>query len=326
MGASSAEALTIIPVYDSSVTSLANAATVEAAFQAVANEFDDSFAAPVTVKIGVSWGKVNGHSLGWGNIAASQSPLTGPFSYSDVAAIFAADAASNPTDVSMALAAANLAANSPAGSLPYEVPYAQAQAIGFLPPTMNPDSGYVGFSSSTTWDYSPANGISTGAYDFQGLAAHEISEVLGRITGLATSRPIYATLMDALRYSAPGASSFSYSTPAYLSIDGGVTKLGAFNYSGAGDRSDWLPVAGDAQSAFLSTGVRYGLSSGDMTALDVLGWGAWTRLVSYASIGDVGFASPSDGRGVPEPGTWLLMLTGLGLVGAATRRRRRSAA
>src|ERR1700722_6629858 len=113
-GATSAKALTITPVFDSSITSLANAATVEAAFTAVADQFDESFSTPVTIKIGVSWGKVNGGALGAGDISSSQSALTGPFSYSTIADAFKAEAAVNPKDANMVSAARNLPKSSPA--------------------------------------------------------------------------------------------------------------------------------------------------------------------------------------------------------------------
>ena len=321
-GATPASALTIKPIFDSSITSLANAATVEAAFNTVANEFDATFSTPVTIKIGVSWGKVNGSSLGSGNIAASQDPLNGPFLYSDIVGAFQADAAANPGDKSMVSAAANLPVNSPAGSLSYQLPYAEAQALGFLPASINPDSGYVGFSSTAKWDFDSTDGITPGYYDFQGLAAHEISEVLGRITGLRSSTPSYATMFDLLRYSAPHASSFSFSSAAYFSVDGGVTNLDPFNLVGSGDRSDLNAVKGDAQDALLNTGTAYGLSSSDLTALDVLGWGSWAPTGGLIKVGSLPASAISAAMGTPEPSTWIMLLLGFGLVGAARRRAR----
>ena len=314
--------MTIIPIYDSSITSRGNAAAIEAAFGAVASEFDHAYARNVTVKIGVSWGKVGGAPLPSGDIGASRMPLATGYTYADLVDFFKADAAANPTDTNMAILAARLPAKSPAGSLYYDMPYAEAQAVGVLPDKIAADSGYVGFSSSVAWDYSPSNGISPGTYDFEGVAAHEISEVLGRITGLYTSNPTYATPIDALRYSAPGVSSFSYSQSAYFSINGGRTNLGAFNASGGGDRTDWRAITGDAQNAYFVTGVDYALSTADKTLLDVLGWGAAAPSVR------IGSSSPADapsgsgaGMAVPDPATWVLLLTGIGMVGGAVRSR-----
>ncbi len=320
----SANALVIDPIFDTSITSLANAATVEASVNAVVGQFEASFSTPVTVKIGVSWGRINGSALPSGDISASQSTLTGPFRYSDIVGAFQDDAAENPNDSNAVLAAANLPKLSPAGSLYYEMPYAQAQALGFLPASISPDSGYIGFSSTTKWDFDPTNGVGTGYYDFQGAVAHEISEVLGRVTGLVGTRPTYATMFDVLRYSAPHASSFSYNAAAYFSLNGGVTNLSWFNTTGTGDRSDVRSVAGDAQDAFVSTSTVYGLSTADLTALDVLGWGSWESLPNNAMVGDAGLSPISAGMSVPEPTTWMTMLLGLGLAGAVTRRSARA--
>ena len=319
-----AEAMTIVPIYDSSITSQRNAATIEAAFKTVANEFDKAFATNVTVKIGVSWGKVDGAALPGGDVASSRMPLLSGFTYSDVTNLFRKDGLDNRADASMVTLAAHLPAASPAGSRGYAIPYAEAQAVGYLPATIAPDSGYVGFSSSAIWDYSPANGISAGSYDFEGAAAHEISEVLGRITGLYTTSPIYATPLDVLRYSAPRVSSFSYSQPAYFSINGGLTSLGAFNVSGGGDRTDWKSITGDAQDAFLSSGVDYALSAADKTVLNVLGWGAAAPTVTIGSVNPGAVVGSGAGMGVPEPMTWWLLLSGLGLAGGAVRARSRA--
>ena len=317
--------MTIIPIYDSSITSRGNAAAIEAAFGAVASEFDHAYARNVTVKIGVSWGKVDGAALPSGDIGASRMELATGYAYADVVGFFKAAAAANPTDVNMATLAAHLPAKSPAGSLYYAIPYAEAQAIGELPAKIYADSGYVGFSSSVAWDYNPSNGISPGTYDFEGVAAHEISEVLGRITGLYTSRPTYATPIDALRYSAPGASSFSYANSAYFSINGGVTNLGTFNISGHGDRTDWHAIPADAQNAYFSPGVDYALSTADKTLLDILGWGAAAPSITIGSVTPGGpLMGSGGGMAVPEPAMWTLMLAGFGSVGVAMRMQRRN--
>src|SRR5579859_5559330 len=80
LGATSpAQALNIVPVYDASLTSLANAAVVEAAFQTVANEFDAAYSTPITLKIAVGWGEVDGQGLGAGNVGASLDFLRAGF-------------------------------------------------------------------------------------------------------------------------------------------------------------------------------------------------------------------------------------------------------
>ena len=184
---------------------------------------------------------------------------------------------------------------------------------GSIPPTL------FSFNSAST----PA-----GQYDFVALAEHEISEVMGRLSGLSSSKPAYATPYDLFRYSAAGKNSFSYSTAAYFSVNGGVSDLGAFNYSGGGDRGDWLTTSTttDELRRDCDDGRRHGLSAADLTALDALGWntannpGGWVT-ADIASTHSVALAGD-----LPEPETWSLMILGAGFAGASLRRRRSSGA
>ena len=106
---------------------------------------------------------------------------------------------------------------------------AEAKALGLLNITTNID-GYVGFSSTASFDYNNTNGVT--GYDFFGVVAHEISEVMGRsllvgqtISGLTNS---YDPL-DLFHYSSAGGRDLVGTTPGYFSIDGGATGLNTFN-------------------------------------------------------------------------------------------------
>lgn len=95
---------------------------------------------------------------------------------------------------------------------------------------------------------------------------HEITHALGRV-----SYSWGTTGFDLYRYSAPGVWASTETAAAYLSIDGGMTSLGAFSMTG--DRADWSGVmATDAQAAFLGTGIQFLYSQSDIIALNALGY------------------------------------------------------
>ncbi|HEV7384899.1 MAG TPA: NF038122 family metalloprotease [Phenylobacterium sp.] len=322
--AAPSHALTIIPHFDTSITSLSNAAAIQSAFNAVAHDYAISFNNPATVNVNVSWGSVAGQALPSNAVGASVSNLYGYFSYGQIRNDLTSFSAANPSDTSLATAVKYLPQTTPAGPTRYVVPSAEAKALGLISPTQNSLDGSIGFAGSTSgYDFSPANGVTAGAYDFQAVAAHELAEVLGRISGISSTSPVWRTPFDLYRYSAPGVLDYGYNDAAYFSINGGLTDLKDFNNSSSGgDRGDWATLTSiyDVSNAFISTGHPYNLTAVDLTALDVLGWGG-------TNLGNTGVGAP--GRtafslitGVPEPSQWALMLVGFGLTGAALRRRR----
>jgi hypothetical protein len=324
--AAPAQALTIVPVFDASVTSLSNASAVESAFRTVANDYARSFSNPVTVNVGVSWGSVAGQSLPSSAVGASVNNLYGYFTYSQMKSYLQSSAASNPSDTALATAVRSLPSSAPAGPSRYVVPSAEAKALGLISGSQSSLDGSIGFAGSTSgYDFNPTDGINAGAYDFEAVAAHEMAEILGRISGIASATPTYRTAYDLFRDKAPGVISYGYNDAAYFSIDGGVTDLKNFNNSSSGgDRGDWqtLSTVLDVSNAFISTGRRYNISAVDLTSLDVLGWGG-------SNLGDTAVGSPNSTAfalvnpdAAPEPAQWLLMIAGFGLTGATLRRRR----
>ncbi len=319
-------AMTIVGRFDSSITSLANAATVEADFNAVARDYASSFSNPAAVNINVSWGSVAGQSLPSNAVGASVDSLYGYFTYAQVRSDLASFSARNPGDTALATAVKSMSTVAPTGPSRYVIPSSEAKALGLISPTQSYVDGSIGFAGATAgYDFDPTNGVTAGAYDFEAVAGHEIAEVLGRIGGISSAAPAWRTPFDLERYNAPGVLDYGYNDAAYFSINGGVTDLKNFNNSSAGgDRSDWATVANvfDVSNAFIQTGQSYKLTAADLTALDVLGWGG-------SNLGDYGAASPGSTAfsliaeapgGVPEPADWALLIVGFGLTGAMFRR------
>lgn len=276
-------ALTFNVTYDSSVSSAPSG--FQSAFQDAINFYQTSFTSPITVNLNVGWGEVGGGSLGGGLGASSSSILS--TSYTQV-----------KNALSSLSAPGYLPASDPTGGRTITVNTADAKALGLVHLNPNVSDGAVGFSNTVNWAFNPAQRAQTGAYDFIGVAEHEIGETLGRISVLTpgcSGSTCSESVLDLFRYTAAGTLDLS-GTNAYFSMDGGITHINTFNgNAGAGDLGDWSGLTVDAFNYAVGTGQELTFSAGDSQVMASLGYT---------------LAVP-----VPEPSEAAFMLAGLGLLG-----------
>jgi hypothetical protein len=237
-GGSGSSGLVINIVWDASV---ANApAGFKAGVEAVVSYFESHFSNPITITIDVGYGEVDGQPLGVGALAESATVLTS-VSYSALEAALV----NNANAIGDTAAAANTPTTSPVSGN-WWLSTAEALALGLSNVGGGPD-GYIGFSSSVSFCYNDSNGVPLGQYDFFGVVAHEISEVMGRqmMDGEKFAGGTSYEPLDLFHYSAAGVHDFSGTTAGYFSPDGGTTNLGNFNTNPSGDFGDWAGSVGN---------------------------------------------------------------------------------
>lgn len=280
-------------IWDSSVTNLgSNETAFMNAMVNAAKYYESLFTTPQVeiVNIKVGWGEINGQSLPAGALGASETNgyLT---NYSTVTSHLAADGFSFN------------ASNEPT-SAQFFISSAEAKSFGLISPTSTAVDGYVGFGTLSgtgySWNFASSattgQGSATGAqqFDFQGVAQHEISEVMGRIEmeGHTTfNRQATYTPLDLFNFNSPGhlvlSGGDSANTPvsSYFSIDNGTTKLGNFNDGYQhGDIVDWASYSSNTQAGTLDYNTQSGYSAFPSTfqdAFDAFGYPGLNSDLSY---------------------------------------------
>ncbi len=269
--------MNIVINYDSSV---ANAPTAfKAAVQAAVNYYDNLITTPITVTIDFGYGEVAGQSMGSG--ALGESSGNGYFlNYSQVKSALTATATST-ADI---LSVLNMPASDPTNGGLFWVTDAQAKAFGITnnPNFSDPEDGFVGLTSQYPLNYSPQNTSVAGQYSAVGVLEHEISEVLGRTSGLGSwtygGQSVY-TPLDLFRYTAPGVRDL---TPAagYFSVDG-QTMLDQYNGASSGaDLGDWGPTVYGDSYGYGFAGQAGVVTPVDQQVMDVLGYTLSTTATS----------------------------------------------
>ena len=322
----SASNLTITASFDSSITSLSNAAAVEARINAAIANYENDLTTNAPVNVSINF---QNSATGLGGSQTAQADISYAAYRADLLALsnqttnqigaFATLPGGPNTginnDTQVLLTAANLA------------------ALGDTTDANNLVSGNGGFNSTVSLNLSIMNISATDTnpnnYALQSVAGHEIDEVLG-IGGNGSSLyqpgntvptlPSDISGLDLFRYTSPGVRSFTFdpNVSSYFSIDGGVTKLVGFNQAGAGgsDFGDWAdsqnPGSGNTppqlQDAFGTPGVAaLTLGRNELIGLNVIGY----------SLTPAGEALTA----VPVPTSIWFMLSGLfGMLGLSRRK------
>lgn len=201
---------------------------------------------------------------------------------------------------------------------------ANAKALGLLGANDLGLDAEITFSSDFAFDFDQSNGITSGAFDFIGIAAHEIGHALGFLSGvdvLDYNAPdgfdddnfIHVSPLDMFRYSSAshafgkGVIDWTADTrDKYFSLDGGDTMIG-----------DMTPI-----SQGFSTGVNFGDRNQASHWKDNLGRGimdptaARGELLRITELDKRGFDAIGwnrrDANAIPTP-AMLPSLIGLGL-------------
>jgi hypothetical protein len=238
----------------------------------------------VTLNVNFSY-----NSAAAGNLASSDQYFYG-YSYTNYASALTADSTANAGNTNLTTAVAHLSAGN-SGNM--AVTFGQALLLsqyGLSTPNFIANDSVNINSSVTNWNFT---GTATSSqYDAIGAIEHELDELLGiggggSVLGDCSSGNFFCTYnlgaTDLYRYSAPGTPSTSTSS-TYLSIDGGVTSVVAFNGTAGGDFGDFAPACGPTsnnvgndqyiQNAFNCTGLdeNYSTLSPEYVATTAIGW------------------------------------------------------
>jgi hypothetical protein len=293
-----ADALTVNPTFDALVTQPARDA-----FNFAAAEFQALYTDPINVNI-----TVNTNTTGLGG---SSTPVFGVFSYAQVRTNLINDNTAHPSadgNTSVGPGGSINTAIDPSTTGRYFIPRAEGKALGIIPNDLTTDGTFT-YNRNLIYAFNPNNRMVAGAFDFIGVAEHEISEIMGRIPGLGANIGGSAAFLpyDLFRYTGANTRGVTHTGAGnFFSINNGTTNLHGFNDADTfgGDAQDWdASNPSDPYNAFTGTNQGHAITSYDITTLDVIGYDLRQAVQ------------------IPEPGT--LALFGTSLLGLAVLRRLR---
>jgi hypothetical protein len=269
----SSTGLQINLLWDSSVQQSANWSAVESAVATAAAIFTTTFTNHVVVNIAVGLGEIAGSAMSANALGESESygyltnyqTVETALAVKDAGMIASGQMASNALTALQSLRGES-----------FFVTSAEAKGLGLVNGASTALDGYIGFTSSSILSF--AGAVGSGQYDAVGVAAHEITEVMGRIgmegQSLGSYRNVY-TPLDIFRYSAARVPDI-HPTAGYFSLNNGVTNLAPFNNpANGGDAADWATsnaTRGNAFNAFDTPGLTTQVTPTDLLEVAALGW------------------------------------------------------
>ncbi len=271
----SSTGLQIDLIWDSSVKTSANWQAIEQSVITAAQLYTSTFSNHVVLNIDVGFGEVDGSKLSANDLGESESDgyitnyntIENALANSDAALIHSGVMSANAVQSLQSLKGENFFLTS-----------AEAKAMGLVGASSAVD-GYIGLTSSSLLSFvTPGQTVPSSQYDAVGVAAHEISEVMGRLgmqgQSLSTYRDVY-TPLDVFRYSSANTPDI-HPTTGYFSLNDGKTNLGTYNNpANGGDASDWASLSTDtrdAYDAFDNPGVTTQVTANDLLEVASLGY------------------------------------------------------
>lgn len=275
----------------------ANATAARAGWIAAAKVFTDAFSDPIHINITVDAVTTPG--------AFGESfPGLVSISYADLFNQVVAFASTNNDAIAIG-PGGSMTHNDPTnGTGTWQLTRAQAKALGHIPDDSSDDGGTT-FGVGNPFTFSGP--IAPRTFDFQGICAHEISEVMGRL-GLSGGNNTFS-LIDCFSYTGPGKKSLRGGPGNFFSINNGVTLLKQFNDSDANhlDTRDWAGGTNDSFNQFSNSGVVNAVTAVDLQLMDVIGYGRVNPIGSLIeTVGHITFLRAHDvGTGFGKPPNFL---------------------
>jgi len=204
--------LSINVSYDASVMGAGSATQsgIMSGVSAAVDYLESTFTNAVTLNLDVGYGEFNGSPLDSGALGENNVNGIVPFSYSATASALKA----HGSTAAQNQAYGTLPATSPDSGALWLVP-AEQQLLGLAPANGVAVDGYVGFSTSNSFSYAPHVTPPSSAFYFVGVAEHEFSEVMGRVSYLNSNINGSASysIMDLFRFSSSGSYQTSTGAP-----------------------------------------------------------------------------------------------------------------